>query len=111
MSRDQPHTFEPIEDLGHTPARPEQDLGELGGRHAVRRSDQLEDTQHGVVDEEEPEPVETAVLEFVDEEAHAGEASEQADRARLRQVSRLVVHDYRATGPSIVARCMIRRSS
>ena len=76
----------------------------------VALTDELEDAQHRVVDEPQPERIEAAVLERVDQETDACEAGEQSDCARLGEVARFVVDAHRATGPAIVARCMMRRS-
>ena len=67
----EPRPLEPVEDLRHAAARPHEDLGELGGRHAVRWPDELEHAQHRVVDEQQPERVEAAVLERVDQQPDA----------------------------------------
>ena len=60
-------------------------------------ADELEHPQHRVVDEQQAERVEAAVLERVDEQPDARQPREQPDRARLRQVRALVVHRVRSS--------------
>ena len=73
--------------------------------------DELEHAEHRVVDEQQPERVEAAVLERVDQQADARQPREQPDRARLREVPRFVVDSSpRRPVRAIVARCMTRRS-
>jgi hypothetical protein len=95
---DQLGPLQPVEDLGHAAAGPHHDLAQLGGGHAVWRAAQLEEAQDRVVDEEQTERVEAAVLKRVDEQPDPGESGEQPHRTRLRQVPRLDVHLSRQSG-------------